>query len=319
MSRTRIFATTASVALAIASFVACSDPGATGVGSNTKGAAGGASLDRAGFDQAGAHRQYGTPVKVGNGTVRTYIVTDQKNDGRPLEVGVAMSEQSLEGLPAPMEMPDTKGNGHATMDMNMYLLDLPSQNPTPYQFVQFDWNPAGHEPAGVYTFPHFDFHFYTVPVSVRNSIVPSDPQYAAKAANYPAPQYRAPFYIDAATAAGAPAAAVTVPQMGLHWLDVRSPELQKLTGNPAGYQDFTKTFIYGSWDGQFIFDEPMITRAYILSKKTETDPAKVDEIIPVSTAPKYSPAGFYPSAYRISWDAQQKEYRIALTQLSWRD
>jgi len=24
-------------------------------------------------------------------------------------------------------------------------------------------------------------------------------------------------------------------------------------------------------------------------------------------------------AYRISWDAQQKEYRIALTQLSWRN
>jgi hypothetical protein len=38
-----------------------------------------ASLDRAGFDQAGAHRQYGTPQQVGNGTVRTYIVTDQKN------------------------------------------------------------------------------------------------------------------------------------------------------------------------------------------------------------------------------------------------
>lgn len=63
----------------------------------------------------------------------------------------------------------------------------------------------------------------------------------------------------------------------------------------------------------------MITRAYILSKKTTTDPAKIDEVIPVSTAQKYSPAGYYPSAYRITWDAEQQEYRIALTQLSWRD
>jgi hypothetical protein len=63
----------------------------------------------------------------------------------------------------------------------------------------------------------------------------------------------------------------------------------------------------------------MITRAYILAKKTATDPAVIDEIVPVPTAQKYSPAGFYPSAYRISWDAQQKEYRIAVTQLSWRD
>ena len=307
MSRSRSFAT-ASVALAIASFVACSEPGSTGVTSNTS-----ASLDRAGFDQAGAHRQYGAAQQVGNGTVRTYIVTDQKNGGRPLEVGVALSEQALEGLPAPVESTDPMAN------MHMYTLELPARNPTQYKFVQFDWNPKGHEPDSVYTYAHFDFHFYTVPVEVRNSILPSDPQYAAKAANYPAPEYRAPFYLDAATAANAPAAAVTIPMMGLHWLDVRSPELQKLTGNPAGYRQFTKTFIYGTWDGQFIFDEPMITRAYILEKKTATDPSVVDEVVPVPTAQKYSPAGFYPSAYRITWDAQQKEYRIALTQLSWKE
>ena len=307
MSRSRSFAT-AGVALAIASFVACSEPGSTGVTSNTS-----ASLDRAGFDQAGAHRQYGAAQRVGNGTVRTYIVTDQKNAGRPLEVGVALSEQALEGLPAPVESTDPMAN------MHMYTLELPARNPTQYKFVQFDWNPKGHEPDSVYTYAHFDFHFYTVPVEVRNSILPSDPQYAAKAANYPAPEYRPPFYLDAATAANAPAAAVTIPMMGLHWLDVRSPELQKLTGNPAGYRPFTKTFIYGTWDGQFIFDEPMITRAYILEKKTATDPSVVDEVVPVPTAQKYSPAGFYPSAYRITWDAQQKEYRIALTQLSWKE
>jgi uncharacterized protein len=306
MSRTRIFAT-ASVAFAIAAFVACAEPASTNVSSSP-------ALDRAGFDQAGAHRQYGVPQKVGNGTVRTYLVLDQKNAGRPLEVGVALSERALEGLPAPVASPDPMAN------MHMYTLDLPAGNPTQYKFVQFDWNPKGHEPDSVYDKPHFDFHFYTVPVEVRNSIMPSDPQYATKAANYPGPEYRAPFYIDAATAAGgAPPAAVTVPMMGLHWLDVRSPELQKLAGNPAAYREFTKTFIYGTWDGQFIFDEPMITKAYILEKKTATDPSVVDEVIQVPTAAKYSPAGFYPSAYRITWDAQQKEYRIALTQLAWRE
>ena len=306
MSRSRSFAT-ASAALAIASFVACSDPASTGIQSTA------ASLDRAGFDQAGAHRQYGTPQKVGNGTVRTYIVMDQKNGGRPLEVGVALSEKALEGLPAPVASSDPMAN------MHMYTLDLPAKNPTQYKFVQFDWNPAGHEPAGVYDLPHFDFHFYTVPVEVRNSILPSDPQYATKAANYPAPEYRAPFYLDAATAAGAPAAAVTIPMMGLHWLDVRSPELQMLTGNPQGYRPFTKTFIYGTWNGQFIFDEPMITRAYILEKKTATDPLVVDELVPVSTPAKYALSGFYPNAYRITFDEQKKEYRVGLTALVRRD
>jgi hypothetical protein len=318
MSRTSIYAA-AGITAALA-FAACKEPSTTGVTGGVKSPAA-ASLDRAGYDQAGAHRQYGTPVKVGNGIVRTYIVSDAKQGGKPLEIGVAMSEKSLDGLPAPMPASgaDAKGHDHAAMQMNMYLLDLPAQNPTQYKFVQFDWNPAGHEPDGVYTIPHFDFHFYTVSKDVRASIVPSDPQYATKAASFPDQPYRYPFYVDAATAAGAPAAAVTVPQMGLHWLDVRSPELQGLVGNPAGFKPFTKTFIYGSWDGQFIFDEPMITRAYILEKRTATDPAVIDEVIPVSTAAKYSPAGFYPSAYRITWDAQQKEYRIALTELSWRD
>jgi hypothetical protein len=283
MSRISNYAA-AGITLALA-FAACKEPSTTGVTGAIK-SPGAASLDRAGFDQAGAHRQYGTPVKVGNGMVRTYIVTDAKQGGKPLEIGVAMSEQSLEGLPAPMPMAaDAKGHDHAAMQMNMYLLDLPAQNPTQYKFVQFDWNPAGHEPEGVYTFPHFDFHFYTVGKDVRASILPSDPLFATKAASFPAQAYWYPFYVDAATLAGGiPAALATVPQMGLHWLDVRSPELQALAGHPENYKQFTKTFIYGTYDGQFIFDEPMITRAYILEKKTATDPALIDEVIPVSTA-----------------------------------
>jgi hypothetical protein len=308
MSRSKILLTVSSaIALALA---ACTQPADTPTATD---AAVSATINAASASRAtepGVHRQYGTPQKIGNGTVRTYVVLDQKNSGAPLEVGVALSEGAMDGLPAPVP---------GTMNMHMFLLDMPAQNPTPYKFVQFDWNPMGHEPAGVYDLPHFDFHFYTVSKDVRASILPSDPQYAQKAASFPAAEYRAPFYIDAATPAGITPAQASVPQMGLHWLDVRSPELQGMAGNPAGFKPFTKTFIYGSWDGQFIFDEPMITRAYIMEKRTATDAAVRDEIVPVPTAQRYSPAGYYPSAYRIAWDAQAKEYRVSLVQLSWRD
>lgn len=307
MSRSKILLTVSS-AIAIA-LAACSQPAETPTAADATLSA----TINAGASQAsdpGVHRQYGTPQKIGNGMVRTYVVLDQKQGGAPLEVGVALTEGAMDNLPAPVP---------GTMNMHMFLLDMPAQNPTPYKFVQFDWNPMGHEPAGVYDLPHFDFHFYTVSKEVRASILPSDPQYAQKAANFPAPEYRAPFYIDAATPAGITPAQASVPQMGLHWLDVRSPELQGMAGNPAGFKPFTKTFIYGSWDGQFIFDEPMITRAYIMEKRSATDAAVRDEIIPVPTAQRYSPAGYYPSAYRIAWDAQAKEYRVSLVQLSWRD
>lgn len=269
-----------------------------------------------------ATKQYGPAQPVGNGIVRTYVIVNEQDPTLPVEVGVAMSEGLMNNLPAPAAaaIGDMKGMDHASMaaamNMHMYLLDLPSQNPTPYKFVQFDWNPVGHEPAGVYDLPHFDFHFYTVPLSVRNSIVPTDPNYATKAASFPAQNLRAPFYIDAATPAQITPAMATVPEMGLHWLDVRSPELQGMAGHPEAFQPFTKTFIYGSWDGQFIFDEPMITRAYLMAKHDATDPSVRDELIPISTAAHYSPAGYYPNAYRITYDPQAREYRVALTQLA---
>jgi hypothetical protein len=39
----------------------------------------------------------------------------------------------------------------------------------------------------------------------------------------------------------------------------------------------------------------------------------------VPTAKRYVPAGYYPNGYRVGYDAQAKEYRIALTGLGLRD
>jgi uncharacterized protein len=265
-------------------------------------------------DAEGGHtiRHYGTPVRLGHGTVRTYILINTSDRDVPLEVGVALSEGATEGLPAAMGMA-----GHESMVVN--LLALPTLNPTPYQFVELDWNPAGHEPLAIYGLPHFDLHFYTVSRDVRSSIVPTDPRYAEAAASFPPAELRPPFYVDAATAAGAPAWAVTVPQMGLHWFDVRAPELQAALGNPAGYQPFTRTFIKGTWDGRFIFDEPMITRAWLLTKRISSREAAADDVIPVPTAARYEPAGYYPQAYRVAYDPRAREFLVGLTQLAPRE
>ena len=246
-----------------------------------------ASPARAGYDTPGMHRQYGTPVKVGNGMARAYVVLDAKSGQAPAEIGIALDEKALDGLPA-------DALEHS------FDLELPAQAPAPYRFAELDWNPQGHVPPGVYDVPHFDFHFYIIPQSARDAIDPSDPQFAAKASNLPTGSYVPPFYI-----VPGPPAAVAVPHMGVHWLDVRSPELQALLGNPAGYQPFTKTFIYGSWDGQFIFLEPMVTRAYLLSHPDVTSP--------ISVPAQYAQSGWYPSSYRVTYDAQAKEYRVALS------
>lgn len=239
--------------------------------------------------------QYGAPVTLGNGRARAYIKLD---GGIAKEIGVALDETALDGLPTPMNMP---GSGHA--DMHEYLLSLPSTNPTPYKFVELDWNPAGHEPDGIYTKPHFDFHFYNISVAERNAIDPTaDAQYAAKAGNFPPAEFMRAGWVAGSVAAGAPPELVAVPRMGMHWINVQSPEL------PPTLQPFTKTFIVGTWGGRVIFDEPMVTREYILSKPNAT--------VTLPVAARHDPAGYSPAGYSITFDAQAKEHRIALTNLT---
>ncbi len=275
---------------------ACADDG-----TSPRGAA---SPARAGHDQPGMHRQYGAPVRLGDGRARTYVVIDQKHDGRAVELGVALDERAMEGLRAP----NPEHGEH--QDHDMLVLQMPARNATAFRFVELDWNPRGH--GFPHDAPHFDFHFYTISEAEREAIVPSDPQYAAKAANEPPAAAIPAHYAQPGTLLGIPPAAIAVPKMGMHWFDLRSPELQGLLGHPEAYRPFTTTFIYGAWDGRLTFMEPMITRAYILAKRDATDPAVRDEVIPIPTSAAYPAGGFRPDAYRIAWDAQAREYRVAL-------
>jgi len=273
---------------------ACTDPSPT---ASRADAPGSTSSTRAG-DAPGTHRQYGTPIKLGKGRARSYVVLNKEI---PLEVGVALDADALEGLRPPMQMPDMPAGGdHNHEDFDSYALPMPAQNPTPYTFIELDWNPAGHEPAGIYTVPHFDFHFYKIALAERDAILPTDPQFLVKSANIPAPEFMPPF-------AFSPPPYVAVPKMGVHWVDIRSPEVQP----PPNNQPFTTTFLTGTYNGKVIFQEPMITRAFILSKPNVEFP------LPLAT--RVAPAGYYPAAYSITYDEQAKEHRIALKNLEWRN
>ncbi len=266
---------------------------------------------------SGVHGRYGDAVRVGEGYARAYVLYDSQAGGVPVEIGVALDERAMNGLPGPNpHIQAMASSGHEHLDNHVYMLSLPQNGATPFKFVELDWNPGGHEPPGIYDEPHFDFHFYLVPPSEREAIVPADPEFQRKADMLPPEAQRVPHYAMAAPP-GAPAPAV--PLMGVHWIDVRAPELQKMFGNPGAWHPFTTTFIYGSWEGRFHFLEPMITRAYIMSKKGESLPEVRDEIIEIPVAGEVSTPGYYPAAYRIAWDAESKHYRIALTKLNWRD
>ena len=219
---------------------------------------------------------YGASQPLGNGTMRTYV---EMVNGEPVEVGIALSERALEKLPGHHDPGGIVFEGHFMMWE--YVLDMPANNPTPFQHVGLNWNLMGHEPAGIYDEPHFDFHFNLISDAERRTITPEDPQFDAKAENHPAPTH---------VPAGYVALPGAVPLMGAHWVDPTSPELNG--------DQFGQTFIFGTWDGELIVAEPMITKAFLDSKPSFSAEIPVPEQVDVP--------GYYPTRYGIRWNEQTK-------------
>ena len=237
---------------------------------------------------------FGPTVSLSPGTARTYVTI---TNGTPTELGVELTEGALKGLPTTGEH-----DGHNNMQHVMekaWDLPLPPQaGATAYKSVYFDWMPAGHQAP--YDRPHFDFHFYVVPTADRLAIDQSDPEWEQKSASLPSQEYWPARYVPLNLLVNVPASAVTVPKMGLHWLDLAAPELN------GG--EFRYTLFYGSWNGQIIFDEPMITKALLESRET------VDVTLP--PAARYASEGLRAGGYRVYYDQATDRHRVALTQLA---
>lgn len=219
---------------------------------------------------------YGPSVAIGNGTARTWLKVS--NQGKPMSIGVDISDAAMASLPANMEI---------------YHLMLPAEaSSTTYKMVMLDWNPHGHEPA-IYDAPHFDVHFYTIDDTERLAIQPGPQNHSEQfQANYMPATYFS--------------TVMAVPAMGVHWIDALSPEVQ-------GTAPFTKTFIYGANNDKVIFYEPMVTLAYL-----QQLPANKPDKAPVAQAPHVQTSGFYPLSYTLSRMTTSGHYTIALTDLRFR-
>ena len=209
----------------------------------------------------------GPETTMYNGRTWTSVTFD--NNGNPQSVSISINDAAINSLPL-------HGDGHDhSNSFAVQLASLPA--PIVFDHIGLDWNPDGHEPDGIYTKPHFDVHFYMISKAAQEAIPPYEVD-SSKFLQYPAPGYMPPTYVP--TYGG-------VPQMGTHWVDVTSPEL-----DPVHPQPFTQTFIYGSYAGEVIFYEPMITLDFIKNnlpfERTIPQPAK------------FAKAGYYPTKLRVT-------------------
>jgi hypothetical protein len=225
----------------------------------------------------------GNAVTIGHGSAWAYLTL---RDGVPLAIGVTLSDRALTGLPGVVGPGERAAEAAAAYE---YVLQLPALNPTPYRHIVVRWNPRGHEPAGLYDVPHFDFYFFTISDQERQLIDPRDPRFDRKAARRPTGEYVPEGYV----VSSMPPLART----GMPWIGAGTSEV--------GGQRFTTDFAYGSWDGRMVFAEPMATLAFLKSG--------ADTAAPLAVARAYDPSGYYPSAYSVRYDARRGRHLIALS------
>jgi len=115
---------------------------------------------------------------------------------------------------------------------------------TGFNHLELDWNAQGHDPKPIYGVPHFDFHFYLCDDAILNMVMGGPDKVPVETK-----------YIPTNYVSGE----MSVPHMGTHWMDQLTPEFH---GKP-----FTVTYIYGFYQGDMKFVEPMISLNLLQSKK----------------------------------------------------
>jgi hypothetical protein len=203
----------------------------------------------------------GPEVNMGNGKAASWFTVNA--DGVPQEIGVEMNADAFAGL--------TQDPTNFAASTFLLQLDQKAKQLTPFDHVVVNWNPHGHDPAGVFNIPHFDFHFYMMTETERNAIPPYMPSTAALHDNLPAAGFMPSTYKP--TPGG-------VPQMGKHW------------GDEHMSMPFTHTMVYGSFNGKVNFLEPMIIKTILESGQRIT--TAYDQPTQFDQRGKY-----YPTKYNI--------------------
>lgn len=249
-------------------------------------------------------RSLGWQVPLGNGTATSYGEVD--SHGTPTAIGITLSAAALDGLPTGSDnhhCVDRDKSGAITSTTKCvhtveHVIPIPDiiarRADIPFKWVLLNWNAAGHIPPGIYDVPHFDVHFVMAPIAKIFAIQagPCGPesvrcdQFEIGKKPLPSNYVHADFRdVDA-----------VVPAMGNHLIDLTGPEFNK--------HPFTRSWIYGVYDGKVIFYEEMVTRAHLLSKPNTCVPIKSPKAVEVT--------GFYPTVSCIRNSAASGEHSVSM-------
>lgn len=177
--------------------------------------------------------------------------------------------------------PDKPGKGPVGA---VAVLPFPKvvQDTTYFNHFEMQWNPHGHPPACCFGLPHFDFHFYAIPVAEEWKFGPRDPK--APAADRIPVGY------------AYPGADQCIPNMGVH--AVRPTDVTP--GHP-----FIVNMVAGFYGGRMNFIEPMVTRTYLLKRQSFT--------LAVPMPPVLGRHTLYPTRFQAVYHPNARSYDLVFT------
>jgi hypothetical protein len=257
----------------------------------------------------------GPAAPIGAGQARSYVTIAP--NGVPLAVGVKLTAGALDSLPLHKNRHsrcfdldnDAVFSANECLGDDERILELPAEVVTraelPFKWVALNWNAEGHHPPPpekgqkpappVYARAHFDFHFHTWDRARIDAIAPGRCGELVDCGDFERgtqpllPKYLPAGHIDAG---------IVVPRMGNHLLDSKSPELI----DPSN--TFTRTFIYGAFDGELIFWEPMITLDFLRQGQTTC--------FDIGQPQAFRRSGYYPTQYCVRQEPHSGSRTVSL-------
>lgn len=228
---------------------------------------------------------FGPTLAMGNGTIRSYITYGA--NGQPTEVGATLTEAALTGLP--------------TAQKTLFEVMLPAEAAvTPFNHIEFRYWPNGHDPDGLFDKQHFDVIPFMMTPAERDTITATGADYARvvkvpSIEDIPIGYAQIPdvdqFFAE--------------PRYGTRYFDVAgfTPVLNH-------QQPYTTTLFYGLYDGKVNFFEIPVTFALLEAQGNTTYAFPLPKSVPKP--------GYYPTRYRVKYDATTKEYTFAMEGLEYR-
>lgn len=215
--------------------------------------------------------------------------------GAVQEVGVTLPMAGVAAAPLPSasDAPPTEANMMAMIMANgpTLRLEFPAvvKDTTFLDHLDLYWEAFGHPPERYLT-PHFDLHFFGVTSAAVDRIDCKNltpPDLALTPAGF------AP-----AVPPGADPAAICVPLMGFHGF-----ALSEFSG-PGKFRPglFDHTLISGFYNNAYLFTEPMVTRAFMMSRQEFSSALSRPQTVGRSTR--------YPTQMTMTHDERANAYQL---------